>query len=737
MIYNGSQYTFNDIQMTSSIVGDTRVPYIRYYELLDDGATYQELLDSNGKPYAPVNAGKYAITLCLDADTNNGYDKYESLKQPFEIRKRSAKVYWASEKWIKDSVTGIVTHRNNYTGSVNLPLGRVYGILNDAQGHLEIIPLVVTPAQGYNCINVGVQKAIAQIQAGIGPGIVNGLSQANYDQNYVLINNECDFEIIKSTDIGGGSNSNPTFPDGGDHPNSGDGNDDNNPTKPDNKNNPDNPDNNSKFEGIRFELKQYDPTAQTANTPFKYSVNLKLYFTVTYLYSDSTTKVYYYEVEPISLSTAANTKFVIKTIYDSTWQTFDTNPSCQFDFILKEIVKTPEFEVDAVLKDNQNYAWNTNGDTADCKIMVQLDPLEITDYVNDIKLTNPTSSSLLLAKNADGSAAKTEYDQTSADQKTIVTIRGELVGSQTDIVLDYSSGAFDIFYGNNMRPTTSNPTENAYYVVKSKASYPISFEFGDYSTYKSVMESNASNPDYMNQNKMPTTTPAFNPAFTFEIKTPEPTYLQLTNSSTVKFVSYEQDFENDKLIYTYDVSNDDRYTALASKTVAERKNSIYKLSNLPERMTVSDLLTNNFVNNLKYIVVCDSNGNVIFDGANGIDLSTASTDYIGTGSYISLYDSDDSVSRLLIDCVEIVVVGDLDGTGIITSYDVTKINEFNRDKNTLLNSQLTSASYLAGLTGNLAYLKSGNATTLNVYLRKNNSDTDKKFYLYDYLKSIS
>lgn len=101
MIYNGSQYTFNDIQMTSSIAGDTRVPYIRYYELLDDGATYQELLDSNGKPYAPVNAGKYAITLCLDADTNNGYDKYESLKQPFEIRKRSAKVYWASEKWIR------------------------------------------------------------------------------------------------------------------------------------------------------------------------------------------------------------------------------------------------------------------------------------------------------------------------------------------------------------------------------------------------------------------------------------------------------------------------------------------------------------------------------------------------------------------------------------------------------------------------------------------------------------
>lgn len=46
----------------------------------------------------------------------------------------------------------------------------------------------------------------------------------------------------------------------------------------------------------------------------------------------------------------ANTKFVIKTIYDSTWQTFDTNPSCQFDFILKEIVKTPEFEVDAVLR---------------------------------------------------------------------------------------------------------------------------------------------------------------------------------------------------------------------------------------------------------------------------------------------------------------------------------------------------------------------------------------------------
>lgn len=735
MIYNGSQYTFNDIQMVSGNAGDTRIPYIRYYELLSDGITYQELLDSNGNPYAPVNAGKYAITLCLDADTNYGYDKYESLKQPFEIRKRTTNVYWASQKWIKDSVTGIVTHRNYYTGSVNLPLGRAYGILNDTQGHLEVIPLIVTPAQGYNGINVGAQKAIAQIQSGVGPGIVNGLSQANYDQNYVLINNECDFEIIKSTNIGGGTDVKPTFPDGEDHPNKDDDTDDRNPTNQDNENNPDNPDNNNKFDGIRFELMQYDPTASTANTPFKYSASLKLYFTVTYLYSDSTTKVYYYEVEPISLSTAVNSKFVIKTIYDSLWQPFDTNPSCQFDFVLKETVKTSEFEVDAVLKDNQNYAWNTNGDTADCKIMVQLDPLEITDYVNDIKLTNPTSSSLLLAKNADGSAAKTEYDQTSADQKTIVTIRGGLVGSQTDIVLDYSSGAFDIFYGNNMRPTTSNPTENAYYVVKSKASYPISFEFGDYSTYKSVMNQYSSNPDYMNQNKMPTTTPAFNPAFTFEIKTPEPTYLQLTNSSTVKFVSYEQDFDTNTLTYTYDVSNDDRYTALASKTVAERKDSIYKLSHLPQRKNVSDLLTNNFVNNLKYIVVCDTDGNVIFDGANGTDLSTAPTNYIGTGSYISLYDSDDSVTRLLIDCVEIVVVGDLDGNGMIEAHDVTELNIHNKMNSSYLNSSpdtLISAKYLAALIDKSAYTAAAYTTKFNVYVANMSSITNE-YYLDDML----
>lgn len=281
-----------------------------------------------------------------------------------------------------------------------------------------------------------------------------------------------------------------------------------------------------------------------------------------------------------------------------------------------------------------------------------------------------------------------------------------------------------------MRPTTSNPTENAYYVVKSKASYPISFEFGDYSTYKSVMESNASNPDYMNQNKMPTTTPAFNPAFTFEIKTPEPTYLQLTNSSTVKFVSYEQDFSLNTLTYTYDVSNDDRYTALASKTVAERKNSIYKLSHLPQRKTVSDLLTNNFVNNLKHIVVCDSNGNVIFDGANGTDLSTASTDYIGTGSYISLYDSDDSVSRLLIDCVEIVVVGDLDGNGIIETADKTIAKDFAKKFTKLTEPEINAVKYIAGLTGTKAKIETADATNIGAKSKyTHNQLPDYEYYL--------
>ena len=267
--------------------------------------------------------------------------------------------------------------------------------------------------------------------------------------------------------------------------------------------------------------------------------------------------------------------------------------------------------------------------------------------------------------------------------------------------------------------------------VLTLRSYPISFEFGDYSTYKSVMESNASNPDYMNQNKMPTTTPAFNPAFTFEIKTPEPTYLQLTNSSTVKFVSYEQNFSLNTLTYTYDVSNDDRYTALASKTVAERKNSIYKLSHLPQRKTVSDLLTNNFVNNLKHIVVCDSNGNVIFDGANGTDLSTASTDYIGTGSYISLYDSDDSVSRLLIDCVEIVVVGDLDGNGMIETADVVAINTNIRTNDDLDQQMLSSAKYLAGLSGTLAYIETSNVLTINSFIK--NMDDLSEYYLEDEL----
>lgn len=732
MVYNGTQYSFNDIQMKSDIAGDTRIPYLKYYQL-DDNGDYVLLTD------APVNAGKYAITFCLDADMNNGYDAYESLKQPFEIKKAKVQVFWASQKWEKDPVTGKITYKMFYTGSVTTPIARAYGVLYDIQNHLEIIPLNVTISTNgtYNGISVGTQKVKATIQPGTHPNpqVVNGLSQANYEQNYYLVDDECEYQIIASYDLGGNSNVDPTFPDPGNHPNHGDPTDKNNPTNSNNPNNPDNGDTNSKFEGIKFELKQYDPIASTANKPYVYSSNLVLYFTVTYLYSDGTTKVYYYEIEPVSLTTAVNTKLTIKTIYDINWNPIDTNPSCKFDFVLKETVKTSEFEVDAVLKDNVNYSWNSAGNNADCPIKVQLDPLEITDYINDITLTNPTSGSLLLAKDVNGNVIKTVYDQTSADQKTIVTIRGGLVGSQTNIVLEYSDGAFDIFYGNNMKPTTSNPNENAYYVVKSKDSYPISFVFGDYDTYKSVQDANSSNPDYMNQNKMPTTTPPFEPAFTFEIKTPEPTYLQLTNTSSVKFVSYEQDFDASTLTYTFDVSNDDRYNALSAKTVAERKDSIYKLSHLPQMKDVSFLLSGNFVNDLKYIAVYTTDGTALFDGSSGADLTNVPSDYIGTGMYIVLYDSDDTATRVEIDCVEIVVVGDVDGSGTIETADIAQFNIYISTNDDLLLSDLTSAKYLASLLGDVSYVETANVSTMNIYLQVMD-ETSNEYYLDDILYNV-
>lgn len=734
IVYNGIYYDNNQlkIKLQLSDQNDTRTPYLKFYYKNLNGdyvcftdndplsSTYNQHYpyDESGYNLYPLNAGEYAVTFCVDAA--NGYSAYESPLKEFKILQRTVTVDWLADYW--DGAWP----QMYYTGSQTHPLGEAYGVIADGgtKTGFEEINLTFTAVSGYNLISKGVQCVEASITQGYLPGNANsGLIYANnhwqwhaeYYDNYILDSSKvCSYEIINGVP--------GPIPGGGPVPPGG-----------------------VVLESIKFEEIQYDPKANAANTAYEWSAALTVYFKCTYTYSDSSTIIYYYEIDPIEPQDVGPMNLTVNNIWDDQWTLVQANPILMFDLELQAQVTIPEFEVQAKLKDTQNYAWNSNGDTQPQVIWVQLEPYVIDDYPNQIQLVNPNKNSILL-QYQNQTAIQTFYDQNDPDQKTYVIIKSGYHGITTDITLEIhqaqatSTDPFEILYGRHAKASGNNAYELAYYIVRSNPTYPIQFKFGDYDLYKTYVDAHPTNSgadayDLANYTNVDS---SFVPAFTFTIKSPEPTYIQLTANSKVNFVHYDQDLSTGDLTYTFGVSNVDRYNN-AGTTAADRKASGYKLSHIDQNTYVNTLLDGNFINNLSFLVVWDGKGNKVFDGSVSIT-SKDLNNPLGTGSYVELYD--DTNHTTLLDAVEIVVVGDLDGDGLIGASDIGAANNFviNYDKNayqaqnsTITQADVTNCLYLAGLLpqGNngYAFAQSAYLGILNGLVNGDSIETN----FYDYM----
>jgi len=690
-------YEYNTIVVRSDKPNDTRVPYFKFYYRNADGTKGNEVLDINGQNVAPTNAGNYILRVYLDADQNNGYADYESDNIPFNVLKAKVPVYWGADHIVTSTVNGNVTYKYEmyYTGSEKIPLARAYGIIdisaNPSVHQYELIPLTVTADR--TAISIGSYIATAAI------------SSADYKQNYELLNPTTGYEIVKSVLLDPNNPiTNPVFP-----------NDPSDPSLPDSPNNknhpnsPNNPNNNSALEGIEFLANQYNPKAQTASTPFTYGEQIIL--EVKFIYSDRNPVVYYYYVNKSTNARTNNSSvWTITSIYDSNFSLISTNPNCEFEFEFPATLTTPTFDVTAKLKDKNNYAWNTNGDIADRNIIVHMDPLDLNpnnpdDPTNpDIWVEKPTKSTLLY----DGTPL--EFDQTDSLEKINVWYNINHTPNTSDDVL-ISPDNYTVYYGNNINPTSddNNPYNNAYVIIVSNSGYVLSFKFGDYDAYNTEKQTHANDPLYVNKNINETI--AQTAAFTFEIVSPEPKYITLTEDSVMKFVSYEQDFDPNNqyaLTYTYGISSEDRNTALEqivgsetneSVIIEKKKYSMFKLSHIAQRHNLKYILTQ-IKNDLTRIAVYKEDGTSLWDGALDTTLSDSNemSDWIGSGTYIVLYDGSDISTRKAVDAVEIVIVGDVNGDGMVNASDSADILQYvfaGYDSSNQIEFQ--KAKYVAGL----------------------------------------
>lgn len=654
-VYDGKPYDDSTIIVKSSIPNDTRVVYFEYYLRNDDGTI------GNALSGPPTDAGKYMIVMKMDADVANGLSAYESEPIPFNVVPEEIPVIWAADKVKEVVVNGqlVKKYQMQYTGSDVLPFAKAYGVVNigtDADPEYELIPLDVTLYGATSSKELGTYQAKAAI-------IVSPSNK--YSNNYTLLNPIQEYEVTVKLTPGPG----------GDDPTPG--------PSPD-------PDPDHEFLGIEFRTHQYNPLATQANTPFVYGEEIVI--EVTYHYGDSSLdKTYIYHMDK-------DNNWKIIEIRDNTDTTvIDANPSPIFHFEFPQQLSTPEFKVKAVIDDKLHCAWNTDGDTADVEIIVHMKALDLDpdDPDNpDIRIEVPTQNS----KEYTGS--QVTFDQTKTNEQIKVYLtKNTPADTSDDELIDPSR--YTVYYGNNINPTSSdgNPYNNAYFIVKSNDGDVYSYSFGDYSAYKTLIDSNASDPDYIHKNAAEAV--AQTAPFTFEIFSPEPQVITLKDNSTIKFVSYEQDFADTlNLTYTYGVSNDDRATALASiADMEQRRKSIYKLSHVAQRQNIS-YIVQDLANKVEYLAFYKEDGTLIWDGASGdpVPNGTAMSDWIGSGVYIVLYDNDDPTTRKALDSVEIVVVGDTDGDGCIIAKDAAVIaaNVYNGfDPNNL--DYFKTARYLAGL----------------------------------------
>lgn len=708
-VYDTLPYDISSVKVETTAVGDTRTPIFEYYTRTASNQC-GTLLSS-----APIDVGNYMLKIKFDAQ--DGYAEC-SMEIPFNVVPCVTEVIWGANVF-KEISTNNYKFQMYYTGSEVKPIAKAYGLVKVSTSPLqyELIPLEISVDRSAVQVDTD-YKAEAKI-------VENNINK--YYLNYQLSNSTLKFDIIKSISPDPTQTpDNPVYPDPSNYPGlpNPNGNDDdaspNNPKDPSHPNSPDNPDNNTTFTGISFRVKQYNPLSGITDDPFVYGDQIIL--EVIYHYSDKADVIYlYYMEKPTSntLNGDGRVEWIIQRVALLTSPTVDilTYPGLStagslvnFHFEFPEELTTPQFEVVAVLNDKLSYAWNTDGDIDNQSIMVQMEPNTTTK----IRIEVPSVTTTLTY---DGTPLTLDQTNIYQQVKVFADVNGTPSIDSDDVEIDPKY--YTIYYGNNINPTST--TNKAYIIVKNNDGYVYDFEFGNYTLYKNKVDSYTSDSQWINKN--PDSNLQDSSPYTFEIVSPELQYIYLTDTHTIEFVSYKQDFDSvDKtLVYKYGEGALDRHTALtalvSSLTTNEEKMeakrySMYKLSHIPERRNLTYIISQ--IGNAKdKIAVYDEDGKCLWDGA-GLDSSakwlTLPTALdpsdkeenqdlcIGTGTYIVLYDKADS-TRKAIDAVEIVIVGDVNGDGAIDVNDSTAIQEeaYKGYDSTNPSTYYSKATYVAGL----------------------------------------
>lgn len=617
--YNGEPYDINSIEVTLN-VGTDRTPYFVFY--LSGSVTP---LDA-----PPTNVGNYYFIVKVDEAADGSADATESGKCYFRIIPKEIEVKWTFDG-VETDAGGNPVYKMIYTGSAILPEAEALAIDNTTS-----IPLkfkFLSPDGTDAAIIVGPYVLKASIAH-------DGINL--YHQNYKLKNDTISFEVIPQ--IGGGDFI-PDDAEEGDFPID--------PNHPD-------------YAGMTFPSPQGNP--KDNGNPYTFGDDLWVTGIMHDIHGNSAT--YHFK-------TNANGE-VITILVDSSQNQYAVQPG-SFNFTVDfEDQKCPKSSATVILKDKNNTAWDSNGDTADKKIEFNVNqkPLDPTPHPdnNDPDPDHPVDPDNPLPPIGDiiireyVNSHKWTGQPITFELEVVATNGTNATGDDTILV---EGKDYEIIWFNNIDPTGDTVNSMASFVVKSLSSGGYSFELGDSSS-----------------------TLAEDHAGRFTILTSEPTRLKLNADSKIQFVNVNQDFDANTI--SFDVMTfDERNTVLDALQPSEQVKKPIRLGHLYQGTTFADILTQ-FVNDKQYIRIYDKDDVLIYDGS---DTSLQDdTQKITTGQKISLVDPSDPNQNL--DVIELMLKGDTNGDGYININDVATVYE--NLSLSLENEDKLNTLYQAGILNGLS-----------------------------------
>ncbi|MDE6584457.1 MAG: hypothetical protein K2K15_03555, partial [Anaeroplasmataceae bacterium] len=624
-VYDGYEYETGSIEI-SMADGSPMLDRTASYEFYDSS--------KNKLSYIPIDVGTYYFRVHLSADSANIYEECWSEYCQFKIVPQEVEIQWDAdiEKALADGSTDYqMIYVNGQMVLAPTP------VAEDEQG--RILDLEVTDENG---------DPIDSKLSGGPYWIVASLKHVKDQQNYRITNDRIKYKITAQP---GGYIPGP--PGGGPYPPF--------PPEPETPLPPIDGD----YVGIVFK------------TPDQENMKTKLH----YNYRDLMDEKLLY-IEATFVTRNGSTSYVL-TVDAMTGEVTEVNgyqvPSTGYFNFYFSIPMTKDekgndipalypkkTEIQAVLRDPFNTAWNTDGDTDPVKINLLIDPTSLNDKKPDPDPDDDPDNPKDLVPDVivyEDSYEKTQIWSEWADQGAVtpdftVAITNGTSDRSDDIIL-----VKDVHYTVEWHENdhVSQSWERGYFVVKSIDAGGYEFHIGEY--------------------KPTEPNPYQYGAGSFQIISSLPNRFEIINGSKYVFEKFEQDFTELTLVTTI-LSNEDRTTELDGATSAELAASMIRLSHTYQGQSVWWMLEQ-LINKNEDIVVYDALGDVIFEAEPGSTESLKAAEEIAkairitSGMKLALFKNGVAhTTENQLDVIEVVLKGDIDQNGYVDNNDILAIKDY-------------------------------------------------------------